>query len=141
MQIFRILGGIALLLVVLALGYIVYATSVTNPRVERELIENPQGERAGRVMMLTLPSGRRIPVNYYQDGGMVFAGADGTWWKEMVGDGDRVSMLIRGEALQGHGRAIEDDPAYTERVFAKLRPNAVKGFGTLIEIKMDEASR
>jgi hypothetical protein len=141
MLILRILGGVVLLLVVLALGYIVYATNVTNPRVERELIENPQGERAGRVMMLTLPSGRRIPVNYYQEEGMVFAGADGPWWKEMVGDGGRVSVLIRGEARHGHGRAIEDDPAYTERVFAKLRPNAVKGFGILIEIKIDEASR
>jgi hypothetical protein len=59
----------------------------------------------------------------------------------MVGDGGRVSVLIRGEALHGHGRAIEDDPDYTKRVFAKLRPNAVKGFGTLIEIKIDEASR
>ena len=67
MLILRILGGVVLLLVVLALGYIVYATNVINPRVERELIENPQGERAGRVMLLTLPSGRRIPVNYYQD--------------------------------------------------------------------------
>jgi len=59
----------------------------------------------------------------------------------MVGNGGRVSVLIRGEARHGHGRAIEDDRAYTERVFAKLRPNAVKGFGILIEIKIDEASR
>lgn len=135
-MIIRIVVAAVALLALFVVGYLIYATYIQNPRVERELIDNPEGERAGRVMLLTLPTGRRIPVNYYREDGMVYAGADGTWSKELVGDGGRVSVLIRGETLDGHARAIQDDPEYTERIFAKLRPKAVKGFGTLVEIKL-----
>lgn len=139
MTILRIFAAVVGVLMVLVVGYLVYAINIANPRVERELIENPHGERAARVMLLTLPGGRRIPVNYYREDGMVYAGADGPWWKDLTNNGGPVTVLIRGETLQGHGRAIEDDPAYTERVFAKLRPNAVKGFGILVEIKLNDA--
>jgi hypothetical protein len=30
-------------------------------------------------------------------------------------------------------------PAYAKDVFSRLRPNAVPGFGTLIEIRLDTA--
>ena len=49
--------------VALVLGSSLYFARVANPRVERELIGDPDGERAQKVMLLTLPSGRRIPVN------------------------------------------------------------------------------
>lgn len=137
-MILRVTLGLILLLALLAFGYFLYAAYVQNPRVERELLDDPQGERAERVMLITLPSGRRIPVNYYREPGVVFAGADGSWWKELVGDGTAVQVWIRGETRSGVARAIRDDPAYTERVFSKLRPTAVKGFGTLIEIKLAE---
>jgi hypothetical protein len=48
---------------VLAAGYAVYLARVVNPRVVRELHESPDGERARRVMLISLPSGRTLPVN------------------------------------------------------------------------------
>ena len=141
MKLLRFLGigvvvGIAL--AVLAGGYLLYATRIANPRVARELVENPDGERARRVMLLTLPSGRQIPVNYIREDAWVYAAADGTWWEEVVGDGFPVTLLVRGETLTGRARAVQDDSARTKAVFARLRPDALKGFGTLIEIALDE---
>ena len=122
--------------VVGAVGYWQYVVWIGNPRVERELIENPNGERAARVMLLTLPSGRRIPVNYLIQEGYVYAAADGNWWEELVGNGVAVGLLVRGQEMTGTARAIQDDPAYTKRIFAELRPNAIEGFGVLIEIRL-----
>ena len=122
--------------VVLGVAYWLYAAPA-NPLVVRELIEHPEGKRAQRVMLLTLPSGRRIPVNYFREDPFVYAAADGSWWKELVGAGFPVTLLVRGETLPGVARAVLDDPAYVERVFEKLRPNAIKGFGKLIEIRVD----
>ena len=68
---------------------------------------------------------------------MVYAAADGGWWDELVGGGSAVTLLIRGETLTGRARAVRDDPAYTQRAFAKLRPNAIEGFGSLVEIRLD----
>jgi hypothetical protein len=124
-------------LVLFVAGYLVYMTQITNPRVERDLIDNPDGKRARRVMLLTLPSGRRLPVNYLREGNLVFAGADGRWWKELVGEGLPVSLVVRGESLEGTGRAVLDDPAYSSDVFKRLRPDALEGFGTLVEIQLD----
>ena len=113
-----------------------YYERFANPRVARELLDQPDGERARKVMVLTLPSGRQVPVNYFLDGDMLYAGADGRWWKELVGEGVEVQALVRGENRSGRARAVLDDPDYTERIFQQLRPNAVKGFGTLIEIDL-----
>ena len=132
-----ILGVLALLLLVLFGGF-TYYQYFANPRIARELVEDPNGERAQKVMLLTLPSGRRLPVNYLREGGRVYAGADGGWWKELEGAGVPVSVLIRGETLRGSGRAVVDDPEYTKSVFSRLRPNAIPGFGTLVEIRLDE---
>ena len=125
-------------LVALVAGYWLYAEQIANPRVVRELIEHPNGERAQRAMLLTLPGGRRIPVNYLREDEMVYAAADGSWWKKLVGDGVPVTLLLRGETMTGTARAILDDPAYTQEVFRKLRPNAIEGFGTLVEIRLGE---
>jgi hypothetical protein len=124
-------------IVVLALGYWLYMSQIANPRVVRELIEHPDGERAGRVMLVTLPSGRRIPVNYFRADPFVYAAADGSWWKELVGVGSAVTLVVRGETLAGVARAVVDDPGYSQRIFKELRPNAIEGFGTLIEIRLD----
>lgn len=124
-------------LVLLAVGYLLYTQQVANPRVIAELMEQPDGERAHRVMVLTLPGGRQIPVNYWRDEDMVYAAADGRWWRDLVGAGFPVTVLIRGETLRGRARAVLDDEDYTQRVFAELRPNAIEGFGTLIEIRLD----
>jgi hypothetical protein len=108
-----------------------------NSRVIRELREDPQGERAEKVMLLTLPSGKAIPVNYLRDGGTVYAAADFPWWRELRGGGGRGSVLIRGETLHGHIRAVEDDPELRQSVFARLRPTAPRWTGTLVVIELD----
>ena len=130
----------AALLASLVFGYYLYTENIINPRVVRELTEHPDGERAKRAMLLTLPSGRRIPVNYLREGPVVYAGADGSWWKELVGEGFSVTLLVRGETLRGTARAVLDDPEYTQDVFKRLRPNAIEGFGTLIEVKLEPAN-
>ena len=122
---------------VLAAGYAVYLARVTNPAVERELRGNPDGERARMVMLITLPSGRTLPVNYLREGDTVYAGADGRWWRELRGPGAAVELLLRGEILVGHARAIEDDPKHRAAVFDRLRPTAPKFFGTLVQIDLE----
>ena len=138
MTLFRILAIAVLAIGVLGAGVWFYFERIANPRVLRELVEYPDGARAAKVMLVTLPSGRRIPVNYLREGGFVYAAADGSWWKELAGGGFPVTVLVRGEMLAGSARAVRDDPAYTEQVFAKLRPKAIKGFGTLVEIRLEE---
>ena len=108
-----------------------------NPRVIRELREDPQGERAQKVMLLTLPSGKALPVNYLRDGATVYAAADFPWWRELRGEGGRGSVLIRGETLHGYIRAVEDDPELRESVFARMRPTAPRWLGTLVVIELD----
>ncbi len=129
-------------LAVVGVGAWLYFEKVANPRVIRELLEDPDGARASQVMLLTLPSGRRIPVNYLRERDRIYAGADGRWWRELVGDGLAVRMVVRGEELGGTARAVLDEPEHREEIFARLRPNAVKGFGTLVEIRLaGEATR
>ena len=73
--------GIAVAVVVgLALGLpllmLVHAR-MTNPDVVQEVRANPTGERAAKVMLLTLPSARMIPVNFLLEDGRVYAGPTG----------------------------------------------------------------
>jgi len=118
-----------------------YTHSIANPRVMREIRDEPDGERARRVMGLTLPDGRTIPVNYLEENGMVFAGADGRWWRPLQGDAKPVTVLVLGEERAGMARAITDDPEYTKDIFSRLRPTALPGFGTLVEIRFDTEAR
>jgi hypothetical protein len=139
MKIITVVGIVLVLLLLGTAGVWLYFSSVANPRVEREIIAEPDGERARKVMLLTLPSGRRLPVNYLREDDRVYAAADGTWWKELVGEGSSVTLVVRGETLTGTARAVRDDPDYTADVFSRLRPNAIEGFGTLIEVRLDRA--
>ena len=120
-----------------ACGY----SSWANARVVEELRNEPDGERAQRVMLLTLPSGKSLPVNYLRDGQTVYAAADFPWWREIRGDGGRGSVWVRGEVLQGRMRAVEDDPELRDAVFERLRPTAPRIFGTLIVIDLDPAEK
>ena len=130
--------GIALVCIValFVVSACVYSWWV-NPRVAQELREDPQGERAQKVMLLTLPSGKELPVNYLRDGDTVYAAADFPWWRELRGGGGRGSVLIQGETLEGHVRAVEDDPELRDSVFARLRPTAPKWAGTLVVVDLD----
>ena len=134
----RILSGAFLVVALLVVGYAIVGRTILNPRVVRELRENPQGERAAKVMLLTLPSGRSIPVHYWQDGSTVYAAADFPWWRELRGEGSEVEVLIRGQSSPGHGRAVEDDPRLRASVFERLRPSAPGWAGTLVEIVLEE---
>ena len=134
-------GGAVLLLY----AAVLLLTQLANRSVTRELRALPQGERADRVMLLTLPSGRTIPVNYLREGDVVYAGADGRWWRELRGAGAPIALEIRGEALRGHARAIENDPPRTHDVFARLRPTVPSWLpdwlnGVLVEIRLDVES-
>ena len=130
--------GIGLLCILaLVVGNACVSALWTNPKVIRELREEPDGERAKKVMLLTLPSGKAIPVNYLREGDTVYAAADFPWWRELRGGGGRGSVLIRGETLAGMIRAVEDDPALRESVFGRLRPTAPLWAGTLVVIELD----
>jgi hypothetical protein len=111
-------------LVILVIGYGVYVQNIANPRVVTELRSDPEGDRAARTMVLTLPDGTELPVNYLFEGDRVFAGADGRWWRAFEGDGAPVVVLIRGRTLTGHAKVELEDRAYIEDVFSRLRPAA-----------------
>jgi hypothetical protein len=134
----KMLGWGVLALALLVAGYTVVGRTILNPRVLRELREHPQGARAAKVMALSLPSGKTIPVNYWQDAETVYAAADFPWWRELRGEEHPVRVLIRGESRMGRGRAVEDDPVLREKVFARLRPSAPAWTGTLVEIVLEE---
>ena len=72
--------------------FILHTRLVQNPRVEAELEREPEGERASRVLVLSLPSGKTIPVNYWIDPdetgrSIVYVASDFFWWRELRGAG------------------------------------------------------
>ena len=75
-------------------------------------------------------------MNYLLENGMLYAAADGRWWKELEGEAVPVEALVRGVRLEGMARAVLDEPEYQKDVFSRLRPNAIEGFGTLVEITL-----
>ena len=114
------------LVIVVLLGLRYGYGLLANPGVIEEVTSNPGGERAGIVMLLTLPDGRVLPVNYLREGNRVFAGADGRWWRALR-DGDvPVTVMIRGESFAGRATVVFDDPEYRRDVFARLRPDVPK---------------
>ncbi len=54
----------------------------------------------------------------------------------------RLSAVTGGRAMMAAvshdagSRAVLDDPDYRARVFAKLRPTALPGFGTVVECRL-----
>lgn len=136
----KVVGGLLALVVVGLTGMFTYANLVANPRVAEALRVNPGGEMAQRVMLLTLPSGRELPVNYLQRDDLVFAGADGGWWRELDEESPQpVELLLCGEVLRGTAEAVRDDPEYREEIFSELRPSAPLIFGVLIVITLDDS--
>lgn len=115
---------VALGLPIASLAYLGLTRESTNARVAQEIRQIPQGERAARTMLITLSDGRLYPVNYLREGNEVFVGIDGRWWREFLGDGQRVVLLIQGENLSGHARTVLDKPGYKADIFSRLRPTA-----------------
>ena len=133
----KIAGMVVLGLVVLVSAGACLNSWLMNPRVVRELREQPDGERAKKVMLLSLPSGKQIPVNYLRDEGVVYAAADFPWWRELGDEPKPVTVLVRGEELRGKARAVRDDSELRASVFARLRPTAPSFAGTLVEVVLD----
>ena len=138
----KILLGLILALVVLFAGYYGYMRFVGNPQVIAELKLEDGGARAGKVMLVILPDGQELPVNYLRENATVFVGVDGFWWRQFRDGAQPVSVRIRGETLSGQAVAVLDDPAYTQSVFARLRPTAPAWLpgtmrGVLLEITLD----
>ena len=100
----------------------VYVTQIGNPGVVAELRQNPMGKRAEGTMLLMFSEGKTIPVNYLREGTLVYAGADGWWWRQFEGKGAAVTLLVRGETLKGHATVILEDQEVIDEVFSKLRP-------------------
>ena len=111
-------------LVLLVAGYVTYETTIRHPGVVADIKANPMGKRAERVMLLTFPDGKMIPVNYLREGNRVYAGADGSWWRVIDGDGAAVSLLVQGETLEGHATVELEDQEFIDDVFSRLRPTA-----------------
>ena len=119
-------------LVALALGYALYQTYITNPRVVRELLDNPQGKTAARVMLVNLPSGKMLPVNYLYKHEKYWVGADGGWWRELREPGVSLSIIVKGKTIIAQGIAIEDDQQLTDEIFTELRPSAPRWVGAIL---------
>ena len=113
-----------LVLLVLGAGYMVLTNDERNARIVAEMRADPEGARAARTMLITLASGQMYPVNYLHEGNVVFMGIDGRWWREFLGDGQPVTLWIKGESYEGHARTVIDNQAYTNEVFKRLRPTA-----------------
>ena len=128
--------------VILTINFV--PSETTNQRVERELRANPEGSTARRVMMVSLPDGRSLPVNYLREDELVFIGVDGFWWRQFTGEGQAVEMFIRGELVNGHAKAVLDRPAYVSEIFKRLRPKVPAWLpswlnGKLIVIEVSDA--
>ncbi|XOV86916.1 MAG: hypothetical protein ACFHX7_18360 [Pseudomonadota bacterium] len=140
----KIVASIVVIVVLLLVGAGFHYSYIINPGVVAELKSEPNGERAKRVMLLALPDGNMIPVNYLQEGQSVFVGADGRWWREFRDNGKEIEILLKGATLSGHAVAITNDPEYRDEVFARLRPTAPTWLpewmkGVLMKITVAEA--
>ena len=134
-----VLGALGGLVAAFALFMVVIA----NPRVVRELQENPEGARAAKAMLLTLPSGRQLPCNYLREGAVVYVGVDGRWWREFVQQPAPVQLLIKGATLRGNGQLTMDDMTHVHDVFSRLRPTTPRWLpdwmnGKLVTIRLAE---
>ena len=141
-------GIAAIVLVLVLVGTPFYYHYIVNPNVIVELEVDPESELALKVMSLTLPDGKKIPVNYLRDGAVVYVGADGRWWRNFSSveenGGDNVELRIQGSTFKGRAVAITDNMEYRDEVFTRLRPNAPTWLpewmkGVLVKITLAEA--
>lgn len=130
-----------LLLAIQSAGCATVFEHVVNPPVVEELRSEPHGSRAHRTMLLTLPDGRAIPVDYVRQGDRLYAVSGFRWWRTLRG-GKRVTVFIRGERLTGVGDVFQGDAAVETNMLSRLKmpvlgiPPAWTG-GALVEIVLD----
>jgi F420H(2)-dependent quinone reductase len=85
----------------------------------RALLESPLHGLASRQLALISVTGRRsgrvftFPVSYRQDGDTVKIGVEWpdrkVWWRNLLDDGARVKVRIRGQERSGHAVARRGD--------------------------------
>ncbi len=117
------------------------ACAVRNPDVIRQIETEPDAHRAQNTLVLNLPDGRRLPVNYLQEENVVYLGADGRWWRALE-QPTPVSLTLRGATVSGTARAVRDDKALRRRVFRELRPLFPTWLpqwmgGVLVQVELD----
>ncbi len=86
-----------------------------NP-VVTAILRSPLHGLTGNSVMLLTYRGRRsgdvftTPISYVRDGGdlLAVASRDHAWWKNLRG-GARVRVRLRGQELEGTGRALEGE--------------------------------
>lgn len=122
----RVLKWIVVTLVIIVAAYFPIFLLVVNPLILNEIKNKPTSEMAGEALALTFSSGKEIPVNYLREGNQVFIGADGPWWREFENSPAPVKLVIKGEPLTGSATVVLDDPEYTHKIFARLRPTTPK---------------
>jgi len=125
---------IAVILIV-SIGLWTYVTWYMNRGVILELEQHPQGQRATETLLLTLPSGRRIPVNYLEDGSTVYVAADGPWWRQFR-ESAEIEVFIRGKLPTGTAQVVLDDPVRVAEVFARLRPDVPDWLPGLLDARL-----
>ena len=140
----KILLGLSVALLLLFAGYYAHMRFVGNPQVITQLKSVDGGPRADKVMLVVLPNGRELPVNYLREGDRVYVGVDGLWWREFSSGPQPVQLRIKGESLAGRASAILDDPQHTAEIFSRLRPTAPTWLpgrmkGVLVEIVLKGA--
>ena len=139
----KMLVGVLVLALTL-IGYRVLLVGDVNAQVAAELHANPQGDRAQKSMLVTLADGREYPVNFLQKDNTLYVGIDGLWWREFSGDGQLVSLLLKGRSLEGQAKVVLDDRELRNRIFAELRPKWPKWLpawlnGKLVVIELHSA--
>jgi len=114
---------LATLVMVVAASFATFFLFV-NPMILNEIKNKSTSEIAKEALVLTLKSGKEIPVNYLREGNQVFVGADGPWWREFEDGPTPVKLVIKGETFTGSATVVLDDPEYTHEIFLRLRPTA-----------------
>ncbi|MEM7077061.1 MAG: hypothetical protein AAF513_00405 [Pseudomonadota bacterium] len=112
-----------------------------NRGVIDELKSQPDGDRAARLLLLTLPDQREIPLRFVKvDPRLFYVGAGGRWWRQVC-DGVRLGVLIEGNPGVAAVRCV-DDARLKRRIFAQLRSPLVAwlprwaGGGVLVELRL-----
>jgi hypothetical protein len=102
---------------------------IVNPVLKAVLRSPLHGFVSEHLLLLTV-TGRKtgteytFPVAYERDGRTVYVTSHGTnWWKNLRGDGQRVTVRVQGERVRGHATVEEDNPAVAEHVRDYLRRN------------------
>lgn len=119
-------------------------TRVVNP-VLRVLLRLPVVHRlmSGSLLLLTV-TGRAtgteytFPVGYERRGDTVYVTSHGTnWWKNLRDGGQRVTLHLRGERLQGRADLVEDPMAVADYLKGYLERHGTGRHARRVGLQID----